>query len=117
LLVPPTISKGQHHKTFELVWEQAARALAEADSILVFGYSLPESDQFFRYLFGVTRIQAWLKRFWVFDPDPSGNVEARFRTLLGADAGRKLKVFKEPFSSAIAILGKKDVQAELEWAS
>src|SRR5262245_40957241 len=53
LLVTPTWSKAEHHKRVENVWRHAARHLSEARQILVVGYSLPETDHFFRYLYAL----------------------------------------------------------------
>ncbi|MCI0439983.1 MAG: hypothetical protein L0177_12760, partial [Chloroflexi bacterium] len=87
VIVPPTWSKGEHHAALKNVWSRAAYELGEAENVFVSGYSLTETDSFFRYLFalgsvGMTR----LKRFWVFDMDQSGVVEKRFRNLLGQGA-------------------------------
>jgi hypothetical protein len=35
------------------VWRTAAQHLSEAEHIFIIGYSLPETDQFFRYLYGL----------------------------------------------------------------
>jgi hypothetical protein len=102
LIVPPTWNKTQYHKELQAVWRRAAQRLAEAENIFVIGYSLPPTDEFFRYLYALgTTGQVWLKRFWVFDPDQSGSVERRFRRLLGPMAKSKFKVHKEVFSHAI----------------
>ena len=46
------------------------------------GYSLPEADMFFRYLYAVGTIgEASLRRVWVFNPD--AGVKPRFSALLG----------------------------------
>src|ERR1051326_1295245 len=81
-VVPPTWNKGQYHNSLESVWKAAASELASAENIFVSGYSLPESDHFFRYLYALGTIgELRVKRFWVFDPD--SKVEQRFRSLLG----------------------------------
>ncbi len=50
LIVPPVWSKVAYHRQLAGVWKQAAEALSKADTIIVIGYSLPESDAFFRDL-------------------------------------------------------------------
>lgn len=94
VIVPPTWNKAYHHKQIEEVWKSAAASLSRAEHIMVIGYSLPESDFFFRYLYalgtlGISRI----KNIFVFDPDRSGVVERRFKTLLGPMAKRRFKMF------------------------
>jgi len=83
LIVPPTLSKAEHQRKLGPVWEAAAHRLSEAEHVFVCGYSLPETDLFFRYLFAVGSIGgAALRRFWVWDPQPEV-VRSRFQRLLG----------------------------------
>jgi hypothetical protein len=78
------------------VWQAAARELSTAENIVVCGYSLPDSDQFFRYLYALGTVgDLRLKRLWVFDPDPG--VEDRFKKLLGQAATPRFKFHKEGF--------------------
>jgi hypothetical protein len=92
VIVPPTSSKVQHYQQISNVWAAAAAALGQADNIFVCGYSLPETDMFFRYLFALGTISATrLKRFWVYDPDSTGTVESRFRGLLGPTTLRRFR--------------------------
>ena len=82
MLVPPTINKGSYHAVLSEVWAAAAAELSSADEIFVCGYSLPETDAFFRYLYAVGTIgEASLRRVWVFNPDPG--IKPRFEKLLG----------------------------------
>src|SRR5205085_2387516 len=84
-VVPPTWNKSQYHSVLESVWQAAARELSTAENIIVCGYSLPESDQFFRYLYALGTVgELRLKRLWVFDPNET--VGKRFRGLLGQGA-------------------------------
>lgn len=107
VLVPPTWNKTEYHRTLGTVWSRAARELREAESILVFGFSLPPSDAFFSHLYALgTAGGAPLRRFWVFDPDPSGAVEKRFRALLGPEAEQRFRLFHEPFEVAIGTVAK-----------
>jgi NAD-dependent SIR2 family protein deacetylase len=83
VIVPPTWNKSEYPQVAN-VWKHAARHLADAENIIVIGYSLPDADQFFRYLFAVGTIgDARPQRFWVIDPDNSGRIETRFQNLLG----------------------------------
>ena len=69
-VVPPTWNKSQYHGELESVWKAAARGLSTAENIIVCGYSLPESDQFFRYLYALGTVgELRLKNLGVFDPN------------------------------------------------
>jgi hypothetical protein len=82
VIVPPTWNKSEYHGTLTNVWTEAAKNLSTARNIYVFGYSLPETDSFFRYLYSLGTISdARIRRFWVFDPYPEG-VSKRFAGLL-----------------------------------
>jgi NAD-dependent SIR2 family protein deacetylase len=50
LLVPPWWDKNEYRNALKPVWQSAVKELKSATRICVIGYSLPESDAFFRYL-------------------------------------------------------------------
>jgi hypothetical protein len=105
VIVPPTWNKTQHHTEIEGVWQAAARHLAEAENIFVIGYSLPATDEFFRYLYALGTVGgARLKRLWVFDPDATGGVKARFEALLGPTSKSRFQMKDAFFSQAIEII-------------
>jgi hypothetical protein len=107
LIAPPTWSKSEYYKILSPVWGNAAKELTDAENIFVIGYSLPESDSFFRYLYALGTVGTkLLKRFWVFDPDETGNVEKRFRELLGHGALQAFKPFRLTFEKAIGEIAK-----------
>lgn len=95
-IVPPTWSKGEYHQKIGAVWRAAARHLSEARNIVVIGYSLPKSDMFFRYLFGLGTIGEPLNRVVLMDPDP--DVQKRFKELLGTGAKQRFKYLQEAFT-------------------
>jgi len=100
-IVPPTWNKSISHKNISKVWGRAAKELENAEQIIVSGYSLPESDYFFRYLFALGTIgQKRIKRIWVFDPDIV-NVAPRFINLLSKDTEKKIEF--EPIEFAYSI--------------
>lgn len=102
LLVPPTWSKGEHHQRIAQVWRHAARQLSDVRNIVVIGYSMPETDHFFRYLYALGTVSdTRLERFWVIDPDDTGAVEQRFRALLGPTARARFKYLRGTFRSAL----------------
>jgi hypothetical protein len=104
-IVPPTWNKTQHHLQISNVWRHAARHLSEAENIFVVGYSLPDTDQFFRYLFALGTVgDTLIKRFWVFDPDES--VRRRYDELLGQIAKKRFQYHRLDFRNAISVLGQ-----------
>jgi hypothetical protein len=95
-VVPPTWNKSQYHSELESVWKAAAYELSTAENIIVSGYSLPESDQFFRYLYALGTVgDLRLKNLWVFDPDEK--VKERFIKLLGQAATPRFRFFPLTF--------------------
>ena len=53
VIVPPTWNKAEHHQLLSIVWGKAAQHLGEARTIFIIGYSLPETDAFFRLLYAL----------------------------------------------------------------
>ncbi len=102
LVVPPTWSKSEHHRKVVPVWQAAAKELQTAENIIVIGYSLPETDQFFRYLYALgTASPTRIRLLRVIDP--SDTVRTRFETLLGPDARDRFEY--EPYTFGQALQG------------
>lgn len=104
-IVPTTWEKTEYNAGFENMWAHAANQLAEAENIIVIGYSLPQTDQFFPILYALGTVsKSILKQFLVFDPDTEGAVERRFREMLGEAARQKFARRQLSFSSALVEL-------------
>jgi hypothetical protein len=102
LIVPPTWNKGQHYGQIRKVWQQAAIELGEAENIIVMGYSLPDTDLFFRYLFALGAVgDAHIRRFWVFNPDKNTQVKKRFRDLIGKGIEDRFRYYPMTFSEGL----------------
>ncbi|MBI5307036.1 MAG: hypothetical protein HZB37_01535 [Planctomycetes bacterium] len=102
VVVPPTWNKYDYHNMLAKVWSSAAHELGEAENIFVIGYSLPPTDAFFRYLYALGTVgEAFLKRFWVFNPDSTGDVKERFRSLLVPGAQQRYYYSENNFDGAI----------------
>jgi len=105
VIVPPTWNKTQYHGMLSNVWTAAANDLNRAKNIFILGYSLPDSDSFFKYLFALgTMGGSRIRRFWVFDPDNSGRLGQRFKNLLGEGILPRFKLFNLNFSEAVTFL-------------
>jgi hypothetical protein len=80
VIVPPSWNKTEYADSVGHIWQEAARQLSDAENIFVCGYSLPETDVFFKHLFALGSVgRSLIRRFWVINPDPDGSVESRFR--------------------------------------
>jgi len=102
-IVPPTWNKLERYRALRAVWARAARELADAENIFVSGYSLPDADTFFPYLYALGTVSMTrLKRFWVFDPDPA--VGERFRRLCGPGVTSQFRPFEFVFSGMMSVL-------------
>ena len=103
VIVPPSWNKADSHNSIGSVWERAAKELAEAHSIYVVGYSLPETDAFFRNLYALGSVgDVPLRRFWVFNPDASR--KDVFLRLLGPGARDRFLFFEKKVDTALQII-------------
>jgi hypothetical protein len=104
VLIPPTWNKTGYHQDLAHVWQKGAEVLGAAENIFVIGYSLPETDSFFRYLYALgSQSRKLIKRFWVFNPDQVGT-EPRFQALIGEAVSNRFCFYKETFAVAIGII-------------
>ncbi len=100
VIVPPTWNKTEYSKNLKSVWRRAAEVLNDAENIFVIGYSLPDSDLFFKYLFALGTLgKTIIRRFCVIDKDES--VADKFRELLGPGAKQGFRFVDGTFSEMI----------------
>jgi hypothetical protein len=102
VIVPPSWNKADYHAALSDVWASAAKHLSEAEHIYVIGYSLPETDSFFRHLYALGSVGTTpLRRIAVFNPDSTGIVDKRFQALLGPGATARYEYHARTFDEAI----------------
>lgn len=91
VIVPPTWNKGGFSSaSMRGVWASAARHLAEAEYIVIIGYSVPPTDHFFHYLYALGTMSATrVKKILVYNPDAS--IEQRYRRLLGPTTSSRFR--------------------------
>jgi NAD-dependent SIR2 family protein deacetylase len=94
VIVPPIWNKMRLQKGIFKVWSQAAYRFRSAETVIAIGYSLPQTDAFFRYLYALGSVgEVPLRRFWVINSDTSGEVEARFASMLGRGSENRFQYF------------------------
>ena len=99
-IVPPTWNKGQHHAQLASVWRRAAQHFSNAEYIFIMGYSYPQADEFFKYLYALGTVgKTWLKKVLVFNPDIE--VGNRIKGLLGRSVQSKFDFQPKTFNYAI----------------
>jgi hypothetical protein len=102
LIVPPTWNKNSYHGQLSNVWAKAAQEFADAENICVIGYSLPETDSFFRYLYALgSESEKRIRNFVVINPDSSGEVEGRFRQLIGRGIEKRFRYYPLTFADGL----------------
>ena len=105
VIIPPAWNKADYHGQISKVWQRAAIELEEAEHIFIIGYSLPETDAFFKLLYALGTVgDTPLKRIEVFNPDQSGETEKRFRDLMGPGALARFKYHPLKFGEAIPVI-------------
>jgi hypothetical protein len=102
VIVPPTWNKSDYHQALSTIWSKAAENLGEAHTILICGYSLPETDAFFRLLYALGTVGASpLEKIIVYNPDKSGKTDERFKQMLGPGAIARYEYKSMFFNEAI----------------
>lgn len=105
ILVPPTFNKMEKNERIVNVWRQASLELTKAENILICGYSHPETDIFFKYLFalGISG-DSIIKNFVVYDPETE--IEGKYRNILGRSIEERYIFKKEKFGNFVQELQK-----------
>ncbi len=81
-IVPPTWNKGGYGKPLEQVWKSAFDEIKEAHRLIIIGYSLPETDSYFKYLLAIALSENESLRN-IIVVDPAGDaIEQRYSTFL-----------------------------------
>jgi hypothetical protein len=102
-IVPPTMSKGEYHRQIVPVWRRAAKELGSAQHLFVCGYSLPNTDEFFKVLYALgSEGPQPLRTLCVHDPDTGAH--ERFRAILGPGAVQRFREVKGGFNTFSALL-------------
>ena len=74
LIIPPTWNKVEHKSQLKNVWRETLIELFNARNIIVIGYSIPDTDLYFRYLLTLALSKNHnLKRIFFINPDPKAN--------------------------------------------
>ena len=107
LIVPPTWNKASYHTALSPIWSGAAQHLGEAESIFIIGYSLSETDSFFRLLYALGALGKHpILRLIVYNPDETKEVDNRFREMLGPGATSRYTYRPIKFDEAITEIGQ-----------
>lgn len=85
LMAYPSFLKRLDHPIMNAMWRQASEALARAESVEVWGYSLPEGDGAVRALLQGLSARARRDEVEVIVHDPSAQVLRRWKALLGEE--------------------------------
>lgn len=105
LIIPPTWNKTAHHGQIDKVWRRAAHEMEDAEHIFVLGYSLPDTDWFFNYLYGLgVEMTTPVEGFYVYNPDT--DVRGRFQRLLGPGVIQKFHYSDASFERAFVDVAK-----------
>ena len=104
VIIPPTWDKSKYRELLNKVWTEAAYNLAEAENIFIIGYSLPLTDNFFRYLYSIgTEGEKAIRRFWVFNPNET-NVKRKYEDFIGIGVKQRFEYIPLTFDYATKIL-------------
>lgn len=101
LIVPPTWNK-RCEWFLEEPWKTAGMALRQAHSIVIVGYSMPPTDQYFRSLFKFSLLENQvLKQVVVVDIRESEELRRHWECFLKPQLTDKLRIISKPFIKAL----------------
>jgi hypothetical protein len=87
-IIPPSWNKSQYFNLIQNIWKKGAKEMSEAEAIFIIGYSLPETDMFFRHFMGIGTIgEKSIRKFHVYNPDKG--VDRKFQEIIGTGVRSK----------------------------
>lgn len=105
VLVPPTWAKRLRYEQLTNVWGRALAALTRAERLVIVGYSMPETDTFFRYLLqlGLAK-NTRLRNVLVVNRDQSATLRERYQSAFSREMSlrEKLKFNTGTFQEFVA---------------
>lgn len=106
VIVPPTWNKTQYHNQLSNVWNHAANELNTADNLVIIGFSIPETDTFFKYLLGLGLMNGKrIREIIIINKDDSDGIKKRYNDLFGYGISSRLKYITKTFSAGVEYLG------------
>jgi hypothetical protein len=79
MLVPPSWDKGIHASALKRIWEEAFAYLKIARHWVFIGTSLPQTDQYLKYLFAIAlRHNVYLRQVTIVDSGDAANIQKLF---------------------------------------
>jgi len=113
VIVPPTWDKSRYNRHLIRVWQKASVRLSAARHVYVFGFSMPNTDAFVKYLWAVSTLaNGRPEDFWVFDKHADSAMAARYRNTLGLAASDSFRLFRASFDEAMSKIGGAAPDAE-----
>jgi hypothetical protein len=98
VIIPPSWNKTDYHGSIQRVWGRAGKELSNAEYIVIIGYSMPETDLYFKLLYTLgTFGSKKIRRFDVINPD--GSIEEKFQDLIGPGVKDGFRFIKSNFDS------------------
>ncbi|TKJ41723.1 hypothetical protein CEE37_03915 [candidate division LCP-89 bacterium B3_LCP] len=103
VIVSPTWNKLQQARPLRNIWRRAAQELSEAQEIIIIGYSFPDADIFFKFLYALgSDSNTRVRRFIIGNPDES--VEEKFRNLIGSGIQQRFEFIPERYNELMLLL-------------
>lgn len=83
IIVPPSWRKGENESLFDQIWRGAYEYLKKATDICFIGYSLPDTDSYFKNLLALSLAESnSLQKITVINSDKTGEVKKRYEKLI-----------------------------------
>jgi NAD-dependent SIR2 family protein deacetylase len=112
-IVPPTWNKIAYSKGLKSIWKSASKEIEQTTRIIIIGYSLPETDSYFKYLLAISLLKnESLQEIILINPAQGQEGEAlenRYRDFIAPFFDtRNFKFWRVGFQKGIDLLKKRN---------
>lgn len=94
-IVPPSWNKLYHFENLQSIWRSACSSLSDCENLIIMGYSFPNSDLLFRYLYAIGTISLTIiKNVIIVNPN---NMELVINELFGKTVIQRTQFLNKKF--------------------
>lgn len=115
-IVPPTDDKANQRNAVTEVWACASDAISRADVLSIVGYSLPQTDVFFKCFWAISASRDHeLRRIYLVDKSNNNSIKQRYEEIIGEPIRNRIAFTNTGFAAGVKTIMHDLAKSEGTW--